>query len=89
MSSGFAALISFMFTNEFFYFSFSFGKFQGFGGGCSIGDSGIGSEGCLNARPRSVSDCKALYKQLILGYYTGTVIVIIQVPPFFLKMGRI
>ncbi|EJW82610.1 protein kinase domain-containing protein, partial [Wuchereria bancrofti] len=43
---------------------------QGFGGGCSIGDSGIGSEGCLNARPRSVSDCKVLYKQLLLGYYT-------------------
>ncbi|CAG9540162.1 unnamed protein product [Cercopithifilaria johnstoni] len=43
---------------------------QGFGGGCSIGDSGIGSEGCLNARPRSISDCKALYKQLLLGYYT-------------------
>ncbi|KAL3993617.1 Protein kinase domain family protein [Acanthocheilonema viteae] len=43
---------------------------QGFGGGCSIGDSGIGSEGCLNARPRSVSNCKTLYKQLLLGYYT-------------------
>uniref|UniRef100_A0A0R3RTN3 Protein kinase domain-containing protein n=1 Tax=Elaeophora elaphi TaxID=1147741 RepID=A0A0R3RTN3_9BILA len=43
---------------------------QGFGGDCSIGDSGIGSEGCLNARPRSVSDCKTLYKQLLLGYYT-------------------
>ncbi|VDK83001.1 unnamed protein product [Litomosoides sigmodontis] len=43
---------------------------QAFGGGFSIGDSGIGSEGCLNARPRSVSDCKALYKQLLLGYYT-------------------
>ncbi|KAM3720081.1 Serine/threonine-protein kinase [Dirofilaria immitis] len=45
---------------------------QGFGGGCSIGDSGIGSEGCLNARPRSISDCRNLYKQLLLGYYTVT-----------------
>uniref|UniRef100_A0A8R1XQL2 Protein kinase domain-containing protein n=1 Tax=Onchocerca volvulus TaxID=6282 RepID=A0A8R1XQL2_ONCVO len=46
-----------------------FPELKGFGEGCSISDSGIGSEGGLNARPRSISDCKTLYKQLLLGYY--------------------
>ncbi|VDM98678.1 unnamed protein product [Thelazia callipaeda] len=36
----------------------------------SIGGSGIGSEGCSNVRSRSLSYCIALYKQLLLGYYT-------------------
>ncbi|VDM96848.1 unnamed protein product, partial [Onchocerca ochengi] len=49
---------------------YQFPELKGFGEGCSISDSGIGSEGGLNARPRSVSDCRTLYKQLLLGYYT-------------------
>ncbi|EJD74887.1 plk/plk-unclassified protein kinase, variant [Loa loa] len=56
--------------NNIFHLSRTTNFDQGFGGGCSIADSGIGSDGCLNARPRSLSDCKALYKQLLLGCYT-------------------
>uniref|UniRef100_A0A2K6VJG0 Uncharacterized protein n=1 Tax=Onchocerca volvulus TaxID=6282 RepID=A0A2K6VJG0_ONCVO len=56
--------------NNIFQLSKAVNFYQSFGGSCSIGDSGIGSEGGLNARPRSVSDCRTLYKQLLLGYYT-------------------
>ncbi|VDP18907.1 unnamed protein product [Onchocerca flexuosa] len=56
--------------NNIFQLSKAANFYQGFGESYSIGDSGIGSEGGLNTRPRSICDCRILYKQLLLGYYT-------------------